>query len=159
MAQVLTKSGAADSLPYLDHDKLLKECLQIVDEHFRRLQHSPFHRMPHSKVIVSQPNREQFAIYFPESRRWLGTSATPRAFTSAILHHYGDLSIRVALWSQLPASRFFELLQHIQKSGVTLVCWHAQHAVLQFHTRNRLTGSRESSPSRWRARTGSSLAW
>lgn len=137
MAQVLTKTGAADSLPYLDHDKLLKECLQIVDEHFRRLRHSPFHRMPHSKVIVSQPNREQFAIYFPESRRWLGTSATPRAFTSAILHYYRDLSIRVALWSQLPASRFFELLQHIQKSGVTLVCWHEQHAVLQFHTRNR----------------------
>jgi hypothetical protein len=53
MAEVSSKTKAGDSLPYLDPDNLLKECLQIVDQHFRRLRYSPFHRMPHSKAIVS----------------------------------------------------------------------------------------------------------
>ena len=145
MAQVLTKTRAADSLPYLDPDKLLKECLEIVDQHFRRLRHSPFHRMPHSKAIVSQTDRHRFDIYFPDSRRWLGIGETPRAFTSAIMRHYRHLDIRVAFWSQLPVSSFFELLWDIQKSGATLVCWHEHHAVLQFHARSGLAGSGESS--------------
>ena len=37
MAEVSSKTKAADSLPYLDLDNLLKECLQIVDQHFRWL--------------------------------------------------------------------------------------------------------------------------
>ena len=125
----------ADSLPYLDPDKLLKECLQIVDEHFR-LWYRPFHRLPHSKAIVSQTDQQQFNIYFPESRRWL--SVEPQAFTSTILHHYRDVSLRVALWSQLPVTRFLELLRDIQRSGVTLVCCHEEHSVLQFHADDSL---------------------
>jgi hypothetical protein len=137
VAQVSTKTKAYDSIPYLDADKLLKECLQIVRKHFRLLQYGPWYRLPHSKAIVSQSNYERFEIYFPESRTWLSPAATPEAFTSAILHYYGRGSIRVALWNQLPATKFFEVLLHVQRSGVTLICCHAQHAVLQFDAREK----------------------
>ena len=76
------------TFPYLDREKLLEECLQIVREHFRRLRYNPLYRLPHSKAIVSQPNSERFDIYFPGSRRWLSPAATPNAFTLAMLYHY-----------------------------------------------------------------------
>ena len=126
------------TFPYLDREKLLEECLQIVREHFRRLRYSPLYHLPHSKAIASQPNRERFDIYFPGSRRWPSPAATPRAFTLAILCHYRGVSIQVALWNQLPAIQFFELLQDVDSSGVTLVCCHEQHAVLRFHACERV---------------------
>lgn len=104
--------------------------------------YSPFHRMPHSKAIVSQPNRERFAIYFPESRRWLSLAATPRAFTLAILCHFRGVSVRLALWSQLPATKFFERLLDVESSGVTLVCCYEHHAVLLFHAWERVERTR-----------------
>jgi hypothetical protein len=130
------------TFPYLDREKLLEECLQIVREHFRRLRYNPLYRLPHSKAIVSQPNSERFDIYFPGSRRWLSPAATPNAFTLAMLYHYRGVSIRVALWSQLLATQFFELLLDVESSGVTLVCCHEHHAVLQFHACERVEGHR-----------------
>ena len=120
------------ALPYLDSDRLLAECLQIVDRYFSELQRSASDAFPHTKAIVSRRGLQEFGIYFFSSGESICALATPRACTYAILERYAGSGVRIALWGQMPAEEFFELVLCLRSYGVALICCHQQHAMLQF---------------------------
>jgi hypothetical protein len=120
------------ALPYLDSDRLLAECLQIVDRYFSELRRSTSHPFPDTKAIVSRTRQQEFGIYFFSSGQSICALATPRACAYAILEHYSGSGARVVLWGQLPEDEFFELVLCLKNCGVALICCHTRHALLRF---------------------------
>jgi hypothetical protein len=99
-----------------------------VNQYVAQLQ-SPI-PLPHTKLILTQPNESEFSIFFCDSRTSYTTAATSEAFISEVRQHYGRPNIRVAVWARLPVLTFIDLLCDLQNRGNTLICCHEQHAML-----------------------------
>lgn len=132
-----------DATPYLDRERLLRECRRAVEEEFRRLRYDRFHLLPQIKAVVSRIDDSQLSVYFPESRTSMTSKSTAEELTSALLDHCGNQSLRIALWGRMPEEEFCELLDGVQCCGFTAVFCHEGHAILEYaFTRQVESGAR-----------------
>ena len=72
------------ALPYLDVERLSRECTQIIEKHFRRLRYAWV--WPHSRAILTL-FEDRFQLDFPDSRTSVECAIDPDVVAWVILEH------------------------------------------------------------------------